>query len=48
MSLYLDMNNEDHPGGDPTGEFVNLNVVNFLAAPFWLGRVLCLLNHHRG
>ena len=34
MSLYLDLNNEDHPGGDPTGEFVNLNVVNFLAAPF--------------
>ncbi len=34
MSLYLDMNNEDHPGGDPTGEYVNLNVVNFMAVPF--------------
>ena len=34
MSLYLDLNNEDHPGGDPTGEFVNLNVVNFMALPF--------------
>jgi hypothetical protein len=33
MSLYLDMNNEDHPGGDPTGEYVNLNVVNFMAVP---------------
>ena len=33
MSLYLDLNNEDHPGGDPTGEFVNLNVVNFVALP---------------
>lgn len=33
MSLYLDLNNEDHPGGDNTGEYVNLNVVNFLAAP---------------
>ena len=32
-SLYLDMNNEDHPGGDPTGEYVNLNVVNFMAVP---------------
>ena len=34
MSIYLDLNNEDHPGGDPTGEYVNLNVVNFLAVPF--------------
>ena len=34
MSLYLDLNNEDHPGGDPTQEFVNLNVVNFMAVPF--------------
>ena len=34
MSLYLDLNNEDHPGGDPTQEFVNLNVVNFMALPF--------------
>lgn len=34
MSLYLDLNNEDHPGGDPTGEFVNLNVLNFMATPF--------------
>jgi hypothetical protein len=34
MSLYLDMNNGDHPGGDPTGEFVDLNVVNFMATPF--------------
>jgi hypothetical protein len=34
MSLYLDMNNEDHPGGDPTGEYVNMNVVNFMATPF--------------
>jgi hypothetical protein len=33
MSLYLDMNNEDHPGGDPTGEYVNLNVINFMAVP---------------
>lgn len=33
MSLYLDLNNEDHPGGDPTGEYVNLNVVNFMAVP---------------
>jgi len=33
MSLYLDLNNEDHPGGDPTGEFVNLNVINFMAVP---------------
>jgi hypothetical protein len=33
MSLYLDLNNEDHPGGNPTGEFVNLNVVNFVALP---------------
>ncbi len=33
MSLYLDMNNEDHPGGDPTGDFVNLIVVNFMAVP---------------
>lgn len=34
VSLYLDLNNEDHPGGDPTREFVNLNVVNFMALPF--------------
>jgi hypothetical protein len=34
VSLYLDLNNDDHPGGDPTGEFVNLNVVNFMALPF--------------
>ena len=34
VSLYLDLNNEDHPGGDPTQEFVNLNVVNFMALPF--------------
>jgi hypothetical protein len=33
MSLYLDLNNEDHPGGDPTGEYVNLAVVNFIATP---------------
>ena len=33
MSLYLDMNNEDHPGGDPTGDYVNLIVVNFMAVP---------------
>ena len=32
-SLYLDLNNEDHPGGDPTGEYINLNIVNFLAVP---------------
>ncbi len=34
VSLYLDLNNDDHPGGDPTQEFVNLNVVNFMALPF--------------
>ena len=34
MSLYLDLNNEDHPGGDPTGEYVNLNVLNFMAVPY--------------
>jgi len=33
MSLYLDLNNEDHPGGDPTGEYVNLNILNFMAVP---------------
>ena len=33
MSLYLDLNNEDHPGGDPTGDYVNLNILNFMAAP---------------
>jgi hypothetical protein len=33
MSLYLDVNNEDHPGGDPTGEYVNLNIINFMATP---------------
>ena len=30
MSLYLDLNNEDHP----TGEYVNLSVLNFMAVPF--------------
>jgi hypothetical protein len=33
MSLYLDLNNEDYPGGDTTGDYVNLNVVNFMAIP---------------
>ena len=33
ISLYLDLNNEDHPGGNPTGEYVNLNVLNFMAVP---------------
>jgi hypothetical protein len=33
MSLYLDLNNEDHPGGDPGGGYVNLNITNFMAAP---------------
>ena len=44
MSLYLDLNNEDHPGGDPTGEFVNLNVVNFMALPFGSNELsVCLI-----
>jgi hypothetical protein len=34
MSLYLDLNNEDHPGGDPTGEYVNLGIINTMATPF--------------
>jgi hypothetical protein len=33
MTLYLDLNNEDNPGGDPTGFFVSLNAINFMAAP---------------
>lgn len=44
MSLYLDLNNEDHPGGDPTREFVNLNVVNFMAVPFGSNELsVCLI-----
>ena len=44
MSLYLDLNNEDHPGGDPTQEFVNLNVVNFMAVPFGSNELsVCLI-----
>ena len=44
MSIYLDMNNEDHPGGDPTGEYVNLNVVNFLAVPFGSNEIsVCMM-----
>ena len=44
MSLYLDLNNEDHPGGDPTGEYVNLNIVNFMAVPFGSNEIsVCLV-----
>lgn len=32
MSLYIDLNNED-TGGDVTGSYVNLNIVNFVAMP---------------
>ena len=32
ISLYLDLLNED-TGGDITGEYVNLNIINFTAAP---------------
>jgi len=33
MSLYVDLNNENNPGGDPDGNYVSLNIVNFVAAP---------------
>ena len=33
MTIYIDLNNEDNPGGDPTGFYVGLNAVSFLAAP---------------
>ena len=45
MSLYLDLNNEDHPGGDPApSSYVNLNIVNFMAVPFGSNEIsVCLV-----